>query len=402
MESQATKAAEPCKQDRWSTSVRLSGGASPLVAVVWIITILYNIATWSIAFVFEVSLFAHGSLLWLVPGVGLLAVAIYVTLRKSCSGRWSLDLETRSGCIGGWLAGTIHTTPPLGGDAEVQLTLTCVRQHVVEADVFGSRQQIVWRDKQVLAGSFPREGDDTAVPVAFQLSPTCPASRSDGRDTVKWQLTAKVLLAGSSRSADFVIPVCQTAAPTSLPPAAELVACKLRRPAPSPVSRAAAAGFALIPQTAGQFRFEFPAARNLGLAAMFGFCVIMPVGMGTLFIKWALLWSGLAWYGFAAIFSIPVLLLLCKSSTIDVREDEVETRWHMLGLSGGRVLPKRSIAAVRYRTTMQMQNTPYLQIRLICVEGKAVAVAGGLSMEDAKWVAQHIAQAIGVEATFQA
>ncbi len=69
----------------------------------------------------------------------------------------------------------------------------------------------------------------------------------------------------------------------------------------------------------------------------------------------------------------------------------------MLGLNGGRDLPRSSITAVNYKPTSQLGSTSYYVLSLRS-NGKDITVASGLKYDDAKWIADDLGMALDVEA----
>ena len=375
-------------------------GASAIGA--WIFAGLWNAISLP-SFVLALNKGDAGHMIWVIAlfplvGAGLLMAAIYLTARRMKFGKCVLEFQRVPGRIGGWLAGTIRTSASLDSSDGIHLQLKCVNRITTGAGKNSSTSEyVLWQDRQTLAGRVPREGVGLALPGSFAIPADCLATRPGSRDEILWRLVAWTPEPGIDFKATFTVPVFEVPGGEAPIPPQETQAAKLRSAKPTATQLASEARISVRKDTAGREFFEFPWTRNLRpaismsiIGGLFG-----GVAFAVAFFKGPVIFPII--FGGIATLMLPTSVLWLKGRSITVRQEDVELHWNLLGFTGGQTLPRGQIVRIEYQSNSQVNNVAYYKIKLVKSDGPSVVAAAGLTLEDAKFVAEELGQAIGIE-----
>ena len=335
-------------------------------------------------------------LLFPLFGLLLLVGAINLTMRYLKFGRSNLELETLPGCVGGWLAGTVHTPASLHEAETVRVTLRCIR-----SETHGSgkdrrtHDSTIWEDEQTLACPLPpgREGG-TTIPVSFRIPPDCQPTFDSTRDDIVWRLRVTAAVPGADYAADFAVPVFAAVQPDGFVPRAEEQAAPVR------ASRAAVVALDdplidISTNAAGRKRLLFPARRNHGLARG------LTLAAGICLAIAAFISAAGAPFIFPLILGLIGVLLVYGAIIYWFRQVEllvdrqgIERHWRLLLFSGFSRLDAGEILDVYKRITAEAGGTPYYTI-MVAGGGKEMRLVSNLRTSDATHVLEEIVNALG-------
>lgn len=228
-EEEARRAQFPKQPWKWKKQwqVRYIESHTGITAVgMWIFALFWNAisfpAAWIVMHDSNVPKAAYLVFLFPLIGLGILAGAIYTTVRWRKYGRTRFIPSTWPGNIGGYLGGVIEVPVRVTPEAEARLQLKCVRretrgtgkQRRTTENVLWAHEELIARDKWVtgLGG--------TQIPVLFYIPPeSAGTDDSDRNNEIVWRLTAEAAVPGVDFSVQFVVPVFATGE-TAPPPEA--------------------------------------------------------------------------------------------------------------------------------------------------------------------------------------
>ncbi|HEX7708486.1 MAG TPA: hypothetical protein VF701_18635 [Thermoanaerobaculia bacterium] len=152
-------------------------------------------------------------LLFIFPlaGLGLLVLAIVLSLRRKRFGRSQLVLTTNPLPIGGRFSGQVETSVARDtfAGAKIHATLLCVSRVTGRGNQRqGTRERILWQDTSRIAPSAVTVGPHGAViPVACAIPPGMPPSSvEDDFSIIIWRLLVDAKIPGADYSAVFEVP----------------------------------------------------------------------------------------------------------------------------------------------------------------------------------------------------
>lgn len=165
---------------------------------------------------------AYFVFLFPLVGLGLLASAIYQTVRWRKFGRVRFVPSTMPGAIGGYLGGVIEVPARVLPEADARLSLKCIRREIRGSGKSSSTtENVLWEHEVRIARDKWVTGlGGTQIPVLFYIPPECGGSDdSDRNNEVLWRLSASAEVPGVDFSTAFVVPVFATGE-TAPPPEA--------------------------------------------------------------------------------------------------------------------------------------------------------------------------------------
>jgi hypothetical protein len=339
------------------------------------------------------------------PAVGLLLIvlAIHQTMRHLKFGRSMLRLETLPGCVGGWMAGTLHTRTPILSE-DLQVKLTCVRRYTSGSGKNRStHESILWQNEQKLAGRLPQgELGGSAIPVSFQIPGTCRVTDdSNSRDEILWRLSAQAAMPGADYAASFTVPVFNAPATQrqGFVPTTERAAAAVRRALPAQTGQGDDPTIRLMRGPGDRMRFVIPAGRNPGVAVFVTGLAIAFAAAGAI-VQYA---QGPAFiaYGLelvAALIAWGALNMWFRSIEVSADGRTLERSWRMLGRGGMRTIPIAELGSITYHTNTTVGDTAYYRIDAKLNDGSSVKLASGLRQRDAEWIAGELGSSAGVSA----
>ncbi len=394
---------EPWRWNKaWANGVIPDDSGSSM-AFMWFFALLWNAISFP-TFFLALGKGDAGKAIWLVLlfpliGMGLLSVALYVTAQRWKYGRCELQLETLPGRIGGWIGGTIRTATVIDvSTGGMKIALKCINRVTTGSGKNSNTyENVLWQQQQTLSGKLPRLGTGLGLPVAFQIPPDCAQTHDDSRNAILWRIVATASEPGIDFKTTFIVPVFPVDAPEQSIPAADAIAAKFRQPEPE-MARPHDARIGFEKDTAGRELFDFPPGRNLTSAMFLTLFALIFGGVGAAVMHANGPWLfGIPFEVVGVFLAIGASVTLLKGRTIHVLQDAVELRWRMLGFSGGRSISRSTISSVKYRSNSSVGNTSYYQVMLVTTASGDIAVASGLLVDDAKWIAEELGKTLGVE-----
>ncbi|AOS44724.1 hypothetical protein Verru16b_01791 [Lacunisphaera limnophila] len=163
---------------------------------------------------------AYIALIFPVVGVGLVAAAVYQTVRARKYGRARFVPSSLPGVIGGYLGGVIEVPARVVPEGQAQLTLRCVRRETRGSGKNRSTtDRVLWeREEAIAAEKWVTGPGGTRIPVLFYIPPgNFATDDSDSDNEIVWRLTAGAATPGVDFSTRFVVPVFPTGE-TAAPP----------------------------------------------------------------------------------------------------------------------------------------------------------------------------------------
>ena len=385
----------------WASGTVKDGSLSNVI-LTWIFALVWNGLAFGITFAVAMKQKAGTPDKYIIlafPAVGvlILLLAIYVTVRYLKFGRSRLELETLPGCIGGWLAGTIHTRAPLRDAEMIRLTLRCIRREERGSGKNRRRwDRTIWEEEQVLAPSLPtgREGG-IEIPVAFRIPSDCSPTFDSPRDDILWQLLVRAPMPGADYAADFAVPVFAVRQPPRFVPRAEAQAAKVR------ASRAAVAALEdplidISTNVAGRKRLAFPARRNHGLARGLTLAAAICFGVGGVASAMGAPFIFPLFFGlFGLLLGSGAVIYWFRHVEVLVDRQGIERNWRLLGFSGSERIAAGDIVELKRKVTAEANGTPYHSLMAERPDGKEMKLVSNLRTSDATHVLEEITRALG-------
>ena len=331
-------------------------------------------------------------------GVGLLAWAIRLTLRRVKYGSSWLTLSSVPGVVGRGIAGAVRIPAALGPENGFDATLTCLRRITTRNGKSSSTsERILWQEENRVNGISIRDvaGPGMQVPVAFRIPADAAGSDSTNpNDQTVWRLTLSANVPGVDYHASFEVPVFRTGDISAgddveYPAVSLATAAPYRQPATSRIT---------VKRNQRGTEIFFPAARNPGVALGTTIFTILWTGLVFLLVSWdaprvfpivfglfdLLLIAGVLqlWFGVSRIVASRAGATVARGFVFTGRE---------------RTMEAAHIADVTIKIGMQAGGTPYYDVVLIRQDGKAVIV--GRSVRDkreAGWLVQTLKEAMGL------
>lgn len=340
------------------------------VVGLWLFTVFWNLISMPLLGVFlnearrEPAMYV--ALLFPLAGLGLLAAAVYQTVRWRKYGRARFVPSSLPGVIGGYLGGVIEVPGRVAIEADAKLALVCVRR---ETRGHGKQrytvEKVLWEHEERI----PREkwlstASGTRVPVLFYI----PAGQADTDDSdrnneIVWRLSASAPTPGVDFSVQFDVPVFATGE-TAAPPAPGSPLLEEYRPQVLDEAALAACG---VRRTGETFRFganPMPGTRFTTL--------VLLTGLVALLAWYARTGVPLAIWAITLIFGLVVALIALDvwSSGYELRievADVVVTKRRPWGARVIRV-PRREITAVRTAQSLVAGQSRHHRLVLVRAE----------------------------------
>lgn len=334
-------------------------------------------------------------LIFPIIGVGLLAAAVYQTLRYLKYGNSWFVLSTVPGVIGRHLRGSIQTRfRQAPGQVSVRLSaIRCVTTGSGKSR--STTETIKWQDGAEIAGvSLPIGMKGIEIPVSFEIPADAP--ESDDRDSdnrLVWRLEASADVPGVDYSASFDVPVFSTgAAPLS---DAEIEAARDRRRSRARSLAPAEPRILISTTPRGGTEFLFPPMRKVG----------STIGAVVFLVVWFAIAAALAMFGAPAIVPaiVTVVGLLILAATLGasfytarviVERPMLTIRHSVLGIGPSpRIVPISEIEDVVAGISGSGNATSW-EVKVKTRAGQSFTAAALLpAQNEAEWAAEKIRQA---------
>jgi hypothetical protein len=358
--------------------------------LMWVVTIFWNALSWPVVFALPRELEKGNKgilvgLLFPAIGLGLVAAAVYVTMRYRKFGVSWLDLHGSSGVVGGYAAGVIQPGQPLLGVDSVEVRLACIRRVVTGSGKHRHvRERLLWDDSIRLR-------KDSDIPFYFAIPPDATVSDDHNpRDKVIWSIEARASLPGVDYEAQFEVPVVANG---SQLPAPDYVRDLDRYREPETAELASPHTRVMFDQhTANGPKFYFPPHAAPGFAV-----VTTLIFTGLAAGGWVAWTSSVprvipAVLGvFAAVVGMAAAGLWFSRSRVVFGNDGITVTRGLPGLATRRVIPLSDVAEIKPSPTGNMGGKVYYDINLHLVTGHKIGLAGMIhSRREAQWIVDRM------------
>lgn len=346
-----------------------TGGRSAVVFL-WVFTALWNAASW-VATIAVLRGNATGDT-EIVPvfpaiGLGMLALAVYVSLQQRRWGRSRIELLTRPGVLGGPLRCVLHASPALARAEALDVSVDCRGPEPGEGPVRLIKH--LWHHEERVPRTRFEVGDRTRVPLELRLPYGLPESdpRYDDDDAV-WSLRVRAQVPGVDFEARFALPVFETSE-SSPDEDGSLVVVP---PAPAPLGP----GSGWLPGLEGS-KIRVRPHGTTGREIVFG--MLRNPWMGLLTVVMTVFFAGivsLILYAdgpglLAGIFVAATLLLVYASidtlfgiTRVRAQRGRIQVRHGPFGIGPTRRIELHEIERIRAMPQMQSGARTYFQIRI--------------------------------------
>lgn len=355
---------------KWLDGVIEADGRAGVVGL-WVMTVFWNGISW------PVMLAAFGKphrddgvyfvLLFPLVGLGLLAGAIYQTIRWRKFGRPRFLMSRLPGAIGGYVGGMIEVPARVTPEADLRLTLRNIRREVTGSGKNRSvRETVLWEHEERIAPDKLVSGPGrTEAPVLFYVPDTGqPSDDANANNEVLWRLEARAAVPGVDFAATFTVPVFRTGE-TAAPPEPDQPLLEDYRAGPPDVTRLHEAG---VERDAGAWIFTASHLRGsrwvltllcVGLAGL----GVSLLGRGVPFVVWVVL--GL----FGVIFFFGAADLWLARFELRLQGDEVVVRHTSWSGTKERRVARAEVVRVDTAKSTAMGTTQYYRLELAGADG---------------------------------
>lgn len=385
-QQRATHPDEPWRWDTQATGIIPSGGKGGVIAA-WIFAAFWNAISMPAAVmayldgVFSRDPVALLILLFPLVGSGLLAGAVYVTLKHLKYGISELRMAEFPAVLGGALRGVIHIPRTLEPQDGFLLKFSCI-----EETVSGSGKnrkthtKTLWQDTRSLARPAQSGPDGTDIPVLFALPYDMPATGELGEAKIYWTLEVHAPTAGVDYSADFKVPAYKTeASRADFKLDEELLTPFLEE---GQEDRELAAARVFIDEGVnGSLAIRIPAPRNVTMAIMatlFGTVFAgVGYGVGMLIDDDSIMTTlfGLLFFGIGALMLFWSLKLWFEGWSIQTGQGALRIRGGLFTLGALHELRATDVESIDAYSNTSVGNTMLYNIRLTTTAGKKIHLA---------------------------
>jgi hypothetical protein len=362
--------AEPWqRREDWATGWLASdtGGRAPVVFL-WLFTLVWNAMSW-LALIETLRGNATGSteLAPIFPalGLGIFALAVYVTLQHRAWGRSRLELLTRPGVLGGPLRSILHASPTLARAEALEVSVDCTGAEPGEGKIRLVKH--LWHHEERVPRARFEVGEETRVPLEFRLPYGLPESdpRRSGDDAV-WSLRVHAKVPGVNYEARFELPVFRTSESSPQEEGSRVEAPSLRvTPGSGAVPALPDSKIRVRPYGIGGREFVFGMLRNpwIGLFTLvfsFFFCgfvalIVYAEGPAFFLVAFTLATLLLAYSSLDTLFAI---------TRVRAERGRIRVRHGPFGIGPTRTVQLHEIERIRVIPQVQYGTRTYCQIRV--------------------------------------
>ncbi|MDD5349554.1 MAG: DUF3592 domain-containing protein [Chthoniobacteraceae bacterium] len=327
-----------------------------------------------------------------LAGLGMLAWAIFLTLRWLRFGESALEMASFPAVAGGAMEGTVRLNRPIRPEGPVRLRLNCMaRTTTSSGDGNSTTERLVWQREET--AEMTPTGD--AFPVAFALPASASVTTSwNGGDGIFWRLEAHAKLPGVDYKAQFEFPVCAG----ELSPEAAAEADRVRTREQAEVAayvQPASSRVRVTTPMRGGTEFYFPPGRSL---------------VGTLIVGGIL--AGLIWginqtaahHAYGPVFGLGVAAFIVgfilsyiwtASVRVNVEAGMVTVTHKFLGIPTTRVLAAADAAEVKTDITASSGSSITYGLKIVCRDGREIGAGDRIKdQREAEWLASRMTDAI--------
>jgi len=361
------------QRDDWASGwLESTNGGRAAVVILWLFTLFWNAMSWFL--MIEARRGNATGATELAPvfpavGLGILALAVYVTLQQRKWGRSRLELSTVPGVLGGPLRCVLHASPALAQAEALDVSVDCNGPEPGEGKIRLVKH--LWHyDERVPRARFD-VGEEARVPLEFRLPYQLPESdpRWGGEDPV-WSLSVHAEVSGVDYQVRFDLPVFRTSESSPEEEGSRAEARPLA-PALAPVPEAGAISalpgskIRVRPFGVGGREFVFGMLRNPWFGLLTVVFAVLFCGMVAL-IRYA---EGPGF--FLVAFGLATLLLAYASletlfgiTRVRVERGRIRVRHGPFGIGPTRTLQLHDVESIRVVPDIQSGIRTYSRIRI--------------------------------------
>jgi hypothetical protein len=370
--------------------MRIKCSSGKTMWLLWGIAMFWNALSWPLVFTLPRELEKGNKaivigLLFPAIGLGLVAAAVYVTMRYRKFGVSWLDLHGSSGVVGGYVAGLVQPGQPLLGVDLVEVRLSCMHRVVTGSGKRRHvREQLIWEDTMRLR-------KDSDIPFYFAIPRDVPATNDlNPRDKIIWSLGAQASLPGVDYEAGFEVPVVSSG--TQLP-APEYLRDMDRYRGPETSEQTPPHTRVLFDRYAANgAEFYFPPRSATGFAVVTTL-IFAGLAAGT-WVAWTssmprmvLVVLGL----FTVVVGMVTAGLWFSRSRVVFGNDEITVTRGLPGLTTRCVIAMSDVAEIKPAPNGNMGSKVYYDINLHLVTGRKIGLAGMIhSRREAQWITDRM------------
>jgi hypothetical protein len=377
---------EPWRWDTAATGVIPSGGKGGVIAA-WVFAAFWNAISLPAAImayldgVFSRDPVALLILLFPLVGSGLLAGAIYATLKHLKYGISELRMAEFPAVLGGALRGVVHIPRAIEPQDGFRLTVSCIEETVTGSGKNRkTHTKTLWQDTRSIARPAQSGPDGTDIPVLFALPYDMPATGELGEAKIYWTLEVHAPTAGVDYSADFKVPAYKTeASRADFKLDEELLTPFLEE---GHEDRELAAARVFVEEAVnGGLTIRIPAPRNVTMAIMatlFGVVFAgVGYGVGMLIDDDSIMTTlfGLLFFCIGALMLFWSLKLWFDGWSIQTGQGALRIRGGLFTLGALHELRATDVESIDSYSNTSVGNTMLYNIRLTTTAGKKIHLA---------------------------
>jgi hypothetical protein len=347
------------------------GGRAPVVFL-WLFTLIWNAGSWfAMIETLRGNATGHTALAPLFPalGIGIFALACYVTLQHRKWGLSRIEMLTRPGVLGGDLHCVLHASTALAGAEELRVSVDCNGAEPGDGKIRLVRH--LWHYEERVPRVRFEVAEETRVPLELRLPYDLPESARDrSADDAVWRLRVHAAVPGVDYEAHFALPVFRTSESSPEEEGSRVAAARPPTQLGTGTSSAdeqAAPGaeIQVSPYGIGGREFVFGMLRNpwmglLSVVSTFLFCgfsaLILHADGPGLFLAAFVAATGLLAYS-----SVDTLFGITR---VRAEPGRIRVRHGPFGIGPTRSLDLHAIERIRAIPQMQYRTGTYFQIRI--------------------------------------
>lgn len=381
---------------------RVNSNAPAAAIVFWIFGIVFSGVGIPIIFMIvdevKENPAALAALLFPLVGLGMLAAAIYSTMRWYKYGKVSCELVTNPGVIGGWFKGIVWANIAFAPNEKVDAKLSCYHRYVTGSGKQRStHRDVQWQEDIEVNMSRVRKVDGglTAIPVMVYVPRSCKQTTlEDANNRIEWELTTSAEVAGIDFAASFIVPVFETSESVDVAPLnddGERLDEVIQPYTPTIAVREMGDGFALYAAPRRNAGMMF------GLSIFFLIWTAIVVGLFTGSIASDVPWLFPIVFGlFDVLIGWAVVWMWLGKTWLYVHPNEVILTKKILGFGAPKTIPGSSISSVEPHINMRSGSTPYYAIRLKTGSTGKDTIGGLPSKDEAEDLCRRIRELLSL------
>jgi hypothetical protein len=381
---------------------RIRSSSKQIMLFAWVFALFWNAVSFPVVgsnLPGALSQGDHESLFMIVfpiVGIGLLAWAAWSTLQWRRFGTAEFEMASVPGVVGGELRGTVHLGTRLQPASGFDVKLVCINRVTSGGSNSSTSEYTRWQEERQIPTGVSGYGPlGTTVPVAFTIPYDCdPSSPTSSSDQILWRLEVGADVPGVNLKTRFEVPVFKTS--QSDPEVSDLATAGTIGADTAGVLLAEGSRIRVAVPVPGEMEFQFPPARNPGVAAgITAFAAVWTGSVGATVQFGAPILFTVAFGLFDLLLLAGVISLWFGSARVRVGHGEIAIRSGILGVGRTRRIPVGEVEEIKPRIGLQTNATPFYDIKIVCRNGRTRTAARWIrSKQEAGRLAAAMMQAL--------